>query len=97
MVHIPIPHLGGDAVSALKVLVVVGQMISLHLAEVDLEDFGVVQVVVRHVVEHVAKEGAGHDGVGLWSSKQTVAQFVERERKGNSERRGHDQTESTSK
>ena len=73
------------------------EVIGLHLAEVDLEDFGVVQIIVRHVVEHVAKESAGHDGVGLWSSKQAMAQFVERERKGNSERRGHDQTESTSK
>jgi len=63
--RLPIPNLGCDAVSALVFLVVMGKMIGLHFTKVDLENLGMVEVVVGHVIEDVSKECASHDCIGL--------------------------------
>jgi hypothetical protein len=92
--NIPVPDLGSDTVSALKVLVVVCKVVSLHLLKVDLEDLGVVEVVMRHVVENISQKGTRHDGIGLGRGKDTVSKFEERHGECNGESWWHDESQS---
>lgn len=90
-----IPDLGGDSVSVIVVLVVVGEVVSLHLLEVELKDSGMVQVVVDHVVANVSEIGSRHQCIRHVGLEQSMSKEVQRESQQDSQHWRHHQAKST--
>lgn len=56
-----IPEFGGDAIACLKVLVVMSEVILFHLLKVKRDDFGMMKIVVSHVIQYVAEDSPSDD------------------------------------
>ena len=87
-----VPDLARDSEPELKVLVVVGEVVLLHLCHV-LGELGVVERVVHAVVEDVERERARDEPVGDLGGEDGVGEVGEGELEDEEQHRRHDEAE----
>ena len=92
--YLLVPDFGGDAVATLKVGIVMLQMVGLHLLEVELERFRMVEVIVREIVEDITKEQSRGQRISRRCSQDRMYQFAQGDRQCDCQGRRHHKSKS---